>query len=442
MTVFEKARSLTFWLGDALKGNGVQKHFSDISFIMSSSNADQVESSLDSRLQAILSHSIITTGYYRGLDVTAGIDQFPVVDKNIIRNNEESFYSTQFEARDRLPVITSGSTGTPFKTYQNREKKWRNTADTIYFAKLAGYELGNKLYYFKIWSQLNSKSALTQFAQNIHPIDVLNLKANINDIINELNSNRSPVSFLGYSSAFEEMCKKLDGKNTLSKNLRINSIITMSEGLNPYTKSSGEKYFNCPVLSRYSNIENGILAQQTLAEQHEFTINKASYFIEIFDMEKDELVPDGSLGRVIVTDYFNKVMPMIRYDTGDLGIRGTRVIKGVEQKVLTRVEGRKLDVVYNTEGEVISSYLVYKNMWDYMEIEQYQFVQKGPKDYVLKVTIKEKFNREQQLTSEFKQYLGPDANFRIEYVDEIPLLQSGKRKKVKNEMLSGRSKDV
>jgi phenylacetate-CoA ligase len=42
------------------------------------------------------------------------------------------------------------------------------------------------------------------------------------------------------------------------------------------------------------------------------------------------------------------------------------------------------------------------------------------------------FTKEDKLVQEFKQYLGADANFSVEYVDEIPLLASGKRKKIAN----------
>lgn len=71
-------------------------------------------------------------------------------------------------------------------------------------------------------------------------------------------------------------------------------------------------------------------------------------------------------------------------------------------------------------------------MWQYTEINQYQLVQYGAKDYLFKVNMDGSFKRESQLIEEFKKFLGPDANFKVEYVDEIPLLASGKRKKIAN----------
>ncbi len=427
-------RHRLFWLNDAVRGGAVRKHLSDITELMTSSDSGLVDEQVRQRLEHILHHAQATTEFYRRVDVRSGLPGFPVIDKNTIRRNLSDFLSSTFQDHERIPAVTSGSTGTPFKVFHSKGKKQRNTADTIYFASLAGYTLGSKLYYFKIWSDYNKKSGLLQNMQNITPIDVLNLKANAERIIHKLNQNSSSVNFLGYVSAFETLCKYLDKSNTLSGKLKVNSIITMSESLNDYTKASAEKYFSCPVLSRYSNIENGIIAQQTIADKNLFVINRASYYVEILDEASDEPVPPGMPGRIVVTDYFNEVMPLIRYDTGDLGVMQEKVVGGILQFVFTRIDGRKLDQIYNTKGELISSYIVYKNMWKYTELEQYQFVQKDRRSYVFKVCIADTFEREQQLIDEFKVYLGADADFSVEYVKEIPLLKSGKRKKVVNEM--------
>lgn len=427
----EKLRNYFFWILDALRGFPVKNHLNDIKSTMDKGSVD-ID---DKKLINILKYACHTTTFYSKFDYKEGISNFPIIDKNLIRDDIDAFMSNQFTSKERIATITSGSTGTPFKTFQHKDKKYRNTADTLYFASLAGYQLGNKLYYFKIWSEYNKKSSLVQKTQNIVPIDVLNLKARAKDVIKEFNKNQSPISFLGYVSAFETLCKSLEKENNLTTTLKVASIITMSESLNEYTSKMGKYFFKCPVLSRYSNIENGILAQQTLDSDEYFLINRASYFVEIIDFESIEVLPYGNLGRIVVTDLYNKAMPLIRYDTGDLGIMDIKVINGIEYQVLTRIEGRKLDQIYNTKGELISSYIVYKNMWKYTEIEQYQFVQKNKNKYVFRITMDGMFNREKELKEEFLTYLGDDADFSIEYVKEIPLLASGKRRKVVNEFM-------
>ena len=186
-----------------------------------------------------------------------------------------------------------------------------------------------------------------------------------------------------------------------------------------------------PVYSRYSNLENGILAQQVPGSGHRYLVNTASYVLEIFKTDTDEPAAPGELGRIVVTDLYNYAMPMIRYDTGDMGVLSKEKDEA-GNSYLEIVEGRKLDLLYATDGTLVSSYIVYKNMWQYTEILQYQLVQYGAKDYLFKINMEGPFTKEEKLVQEFKQYLGADANFRVEYVDEIPLLASGKRKKIAN----------
>lgn len=433
MTFTENLRSLIFWGIDALKGSPVRMHLADIRATMETDDPEGSSRKQKLRLKHLLDHATSTTEFYSPYH-RQSLESFPVIDKNVIRERTSSFLSRSFQERDRIPAITSGSTGTPFKTYQSRDKRQRNTADTIYFAREGGYELGNKLFYFKIWSDFNRKPSWLQKLQNIVPVDVLNLKTNARIIVDRLNEEQNAVSFLGYVSAFETLGKTIENDQTIILKTRVNSVITMSEGITEYTRKLGERFFGCVVLSRYSNIENGILAQQTLKDPDNFTVNTSSYFVEILALEEDVPVSMGSLGRIVVTDYFNEVMPLIRYDTGDIGVMEEKWEGSCRRLVLTRIEGRKLDQIYNTNGALISSYIVYKNMWKYTELEQYQFIQKGPKEYRFKICMSGTFTREAELVAEFKEYLGADADFKVEYEREIPLLASGKRKKVMNEM--------
>lgn len=234
---------------------------------------------------------------------------------------------------------------------------------------------------------------------------------------------------LGYVSALEQVVAYCEKYGIEDLGAKFSSVITMSESLNIETKEKLQKLFKCPVVSRYINLENGIIAQQEVNGDGSFLINTASYYVEILDLEKDEVLPEGQKGRIVVTDLYNYAMPMIRYDTGDIGSMYT---SQDGRKYLKTVEGRKLDVLYDTKGNIVSSYIMYKNMWKYTEISQYQLIQTGEKDYLFKINCPNGFNKESQLVAEFKEYLGQDANFQVEYVTEIPLLNSGKRRKTVN----------
>lgn len=427
MKFFEKLRKFVFFIKDKLEGNKVKIHLEELTDDKNYKNAQK-------NLFNLLDYAQKNTKFYSGIKSSNCIESYPVINKVIIKENEEYFFSKCFKKNELVRTVTSGSTGTPFVSYQDKFKKNRNTADTLHFAKLAGYELGGKLYYLKIWSKINEKSNFIKKIQNIETIDVLNLEKNVVQIINNINKNTSPINFIGYVSAFETICGWLERNKSHCIEAKIDSIITMSEGLSEESRVMIQKHFKCQVFSRYSNIENGIIAQQTPGSGSDFLINTASYYVEILNFENDNPVPQGKLGRIIVTDLFNKAMPLIRYDTGDVGAVKLKITDGVEHKYFTTVGGRKLDQIYNTKGELISSYIVYKNMWSYTEIEQYQLIQIESGKYIFKICINEHFYKEEKLINQFKEYLGKDAVFQVEYVKEIPLLDSGKRKKVVNLM--------
>lgn len=426
-------RKSIFWSLDMAKGSPVKKAYHTVDKVIADPTSPDSSQMRATALREILKHACSTTEFYKNIQAIDDISQFPLINKSIIKENLDSFLSSAFSKEDLYPAITSGSTGTPFKTFQTKEKKLRTSADTIYFAGLAGFEVGHELHYFKIWSDYNKKNAVLSWMQNIYQIDVIKLSdAVLEKAVNDLTRNNAPKGILGYSSALEQLCMFLDRRKSAPLKANVRSIISMSESLNQYTRDALYRYFAVTACSRYSNIENGILAQQTPTSAGKYKINTASFYVEIFDLHKNVVAKPGELGRIVVTDLCNYATPLIRYDTGDIGSMPLKDDNTIDREYLAHVEGRKLDLLYDTKGDLISSFIMYKNMWQYPEITQYQLIQEDEKRYVFKVNAPENFQHEAKLMKEFKQYLGEEADFTIEYVKEIPLLSSGKRKKMVN----------
>lgn len=424
MTSMINWRKIIFDLSEVLNGSKIKSHYTAISEYFSDSKNDNTSLSL------LLQHAVNNVAYYNDFNHYE-IKLLPVVNKTIIRANFDQFQAKNFVDQPKINMTTSGSTGTPFTVYQDLNKKARNHTDTLFFANLAGYELGHRLLYFKIWAKEKMSHPFLYWMQNIVPIDVIKLDDSvIRKILEDIKEYAGQVhSVLGYVSALEQVATYCEKHRMEDLGVEFSSVITMSESLSFETKEKLQKLFKCPAVSRYSNLENGIIAQQEVMGDGSFLINTASYYVEILDLEKDEVLLEGQKGRIVVTDLYNYAMPMIRYDTGDIGSMYT---SPDGKKYLKTVEGRKLDVLYDTQGNIISSYIMYKNMWKYTEISQYQLIQAGEKDYLFKINCPTSFEKELELVSEFKEYLGQDANFQVEYVTEIPLLNSGKRRKTVN----------
>jgi phenylacetate-CoA ligase len=430
MRIFEKIRNTAFWSVDRLRGGSIQKHFREIRFEIENHDSLRALEYRETCLDNILNHATTNTTFYSGYQGFESLSDFPVIDKNTVINNFDSLKSiTHLNAR-YFEVSTSGSTGIPFRLHQDENKKSRNTADTIYFAKIANYDIGNRFVYLRDWDYQSRKNKLSYVLRNIRRINSNHFDEEIlYRFIDLLQKDRySSVNIMGYPSAFEVILDYLDETSPELQFDNVLSIIAIAEALDPKTKMRLSQYFNCPIVSRYSNNELGILAQQNIGDS-EFMFNSASYLVEILKLDENVPVTPGETGRIVVTDYFNYCMPMIRYDTGDLGIISPE--KGLP--FLSSVEGRKMDMIYGTNGDMVSPHN-FAFLAKYRGLKQYQFVQKGEKDYLCKLNVVGiSPSEEEKVETNLKKLLGEDAEIHFEYVDEIPLLSSGKRKKVANE---------
>ncbi|QLG46971.1 phenylacetate--CoA ligase family protein [Costertonia aggregata] len=431
-------RSKLFWFVDAIKGGKISEHYKEIAFINSQkNNFSSVSHTRNKLIGDILNHAASTTPYYKDFKQNEALSNFPVIKKTIVQENFEAFKSTVYLDRPKFKVATSGSTGVPFFLYQDQNKKNRNTADTIFFLKKAGYEVGQRLYDIEVWRNINMMTPLKAWMKNLVYVDISKFNdADIDLFIANLKKDTSPKNLVGFASAFENICQHLDkiGSKPFT-NLKIASIIAISEHLNDYVKSSMKKYFNANVVSRYSNEEIGIIAQQIPgAKKTDFQINWASYHLEILKMDSDRPAEPNEKGRIVITDLFNYCMPMIRYDTGDIASFDTLLAEDAPFPKLTSVEGRKMDSVFNTNGEAISPFLIYTKFYPFYHlIKQYQFIQVKEKKYLIKLnTHTGSFEHRDALIQSFQEDFGNDAVIALEMVDEIPPLSSGKRKKVVN----------
>lgn len=423
-------RSIVFFIKDFLTQNStVRKNLLELK------NHFQIEENKTNEslvLENLLQYTQNNIPYYKD-KIFKDFQDFPVIDKTTIKNNLELFISSKYKLSDLYKVSTSGSTGTPFSSYQDKSKKNRNTADSIYFGSKVGYNLGEKLFYIKLWNKINKKSFIQRFFQNITQVDVTYQSSFEieRDLIVKIHDSNKNFHLLAYASYYDALLDYLKKKNSNFKNLK--SAIAMSEALSLNTQKQFFKCTGLNIYSRYSNIENGIIAQQTPESGDYFLVNTASYKIEILKQDQDIPVIEGELGRIVVTDLYNYGMPFIRYDTGDLG----KLKYDKEKKIcyLIEISGRKLDLVYDTKGRSVSSLTINNNMLMFPEIKQYQFIQKTKTNYMFCLNVDDTpYERENELKIFFRNIFGLDSTISIKYINEIPMLSSGKRKQVVNEM--------
>ena len=160
-------------------------------------------------------------------------------------------------------------------------------------------------------------------------------------------------------------------------------------------------------------------------------MNRADYFTEVLMLDSDEPAQLGEIGRIVITDLWNYAMPMIRYDTGDVGawVR----YQGTERLAIGNFGGRSVDMIFNAAGETVSPHSISTAMWAYKNVQQYQFAQIGKGQYEMRLNAVSAVN-EEQLIADLKKVVGEEATIALKYYDEIPVLASGKRRYIVNEV--------
>ena len=237
---------------------------------------------------------------------------------------------------------------------------------------------------------------------------------------------KKPRIVFSYSSTLVELAKYIGRTGIPKSGFSTKSVLTGGEGLSDENRKLLEKVFGCTVYRRYSDMELGILGQD-MGNGSEYILNWGSYYFETLKINSDEPTAPGEAGRIVITDLFNYAFPMIRYDTGDLGVLDDS--NPNEFPKLKEIYGRVRDCVYATDGRLISPAKVSVMMWGSESVKQWQFIQETKNDYVLKLNCDKKIE-EQVYIEKFKSLLGADAGITVQFVDEIPVTSSNKRRAV------------
>lgn len=435
MKLMNYLRKKAFWTLDKLRGQQIKRGYRSIKKIDLMDSSDPYIKKYQNKVWLELkNHACNTTEFYKEFRDKNFIE-FPVISKNDIKENQGKFMSRKFSQDDLIQMSTSGSTGTPFVCYQDVNKKKRVNAEIIYYSEKVGYEVGKNLSYIRTVVKQNKKSEFRQFLQNQTLLQCEKLNdEGIRELIRKLEevSKNGSITLLAYASTYTTI-KDYAKRNGIKSfaNCHIGGVISGSEMLYDSTREAIKKLFKTEVISRYSNEENGVIGQDE-GINNNFTVNEADYLVEILD-DDGQRVPDGTLGRIVVTDFFNYAMPMIRYDTGDMGAIVTKLVNGREKKVICNFSGRKVDLIYDTSSNALSPHVITNAMWSFPDIKQFQFIQKGKNNYLLKLNLDGNFQRSAEIIETLKNILGDKACIDIEKVEEIPVLASGKRRYIVNE---------
>lgn len=314
---------------------------------------------------------------------------------------------------------------------QNKDKINHNTAGGIFLGAAAGYYIGMKEAFIRVWVNNVKKSKFRLIQENLIMMDSSRMDDEALKKMVETIIKKKVKCLVGYSSALGELSRYIDESSVDSSNFSVRAIIPISEAMPDLVRRRMEQQFSCPVQAWYSNEENGIMGLQN-KEDGGYRIDTESYYYEILKMDSDEPAEPGELGRIVITDLYNYAFPILRYDNGDTAVAHKKEKNGKYMLYLDELYGRRSDLIYDCEGKAVTPYIITNNLWDISGVKQYRFIQEDIKKYTIWLNGNQEEMDQEEILSRIKPYLGEEAEIQVEFVEEIPVLASGKRKYIEN----------
>lgn len=407
-----------FWRQDLIKGGVIYNQYEEIKRVLREKDIKWNQKQLEN----IKKHAISQTEFYKDYKIT---DKFPIVNKMLLTDNCDAFKAKGGFQKPIHTSSTSGSTGTPFSVIQDYKKRKRTIADLKVFGEFCDYPSHERMIFFRVLNAKLKRTPEQEEEENIYYIDSSDLGSEHLEEMKRTILDKKPRIIFSYSSTLVELAKYIE-KTGIPDKFAMKSVLTAGEGLSDENRHLLEKVFGCTVYRRYSDMEMGILGQDS-GGGREYFLNWGSYHFECLKLNSDEPVVAGEVGRIVVTDLFNYAFPMIRYDTGDLGIMDYGA-EG-EWPKLKEIYGRVRDCVYTVNGELISPAKISVMMWGATGVKQWQFIQEDKQHYKLKLNCEKNIQVDDYILK-FKKILGESAEIEIEFVDEIPVTSSNKRRAV------------
>lgn len=327
-------------------------------------------------------------------------------------------------------MSTGGSTGIPLKFYRDQQCLYERKAQEYYFDSILGWDIGVKTAYFV---------SASHYVKSTNRI-----KAVIRNLTNERMLRFDPHNITEeymyeYTRDFNRFCPDFikSFPNSLyiyarfldDKNLQINQVpIVTCTGENLYQQQIElfRKVFNCDVIEKYASHECGVVCCECSFHKglHVFT---EGVYVEILDNNNEPVKP-GEIGKIIITDLFNKGFPLIRYDIGDLAVQGdnTQCDCGSYLPRIRKIIGRDRDILIDYKGNPKPGYLLVEIINKYNIDCQFQILQDSRDKLLVKLTKTIDHQYKTALESEFKEIMGGNIDIKFEFHSSIDRDPSGK----------------
>jgi phenylacetate-CoA ligase len=402
-------------------------------------------------LRRLVRHAYQHTAHYRSVmderglrpeDITSIEDlaMLPLLDRDTVRATMDTRLASA-GPRVEIKKSTSGTTGEPIVVQYNAESRYWRDATRWRGYGWAGYRIGMRALHFwgagpppsswlhrrKIWLDRRFKRDLYVDCTPRGEEALMSAIAQLREY--------DPQVIVAYAAGAGALARFVNEQKLRTwKNI---PVLVGAERLWPQDREAILEAFG-PAFETYGCREVMLIASE--CEHHRgMHTSMEAMIVEIIVRAPDgsaRPARPGETGEVVVTDLHNLACPMIRYLNGDLAVAHEDGVCTCGRSLprIGPIEGRTTETLRDGRGNAVSG-LVFNVLFGVMDqvAKKFQVVQRLDGSVVMKIVPQvgtQLPDENHRAIYAFADKYLPDAAFKIEYVEDIPLTAAGKRKVV------------
>lgn len=359
------------------------------------------------------------------------LEKLPVLTKEEVISNFDKLIARNIPLKEQKKRFhlrcTSGSTGKPMFCYDDDKYHFINLAIDQWWKKRSNIDSASR--YISLWSKPFVEKNIRDiklYEPYYMRLSLSNMPQSIDRLEEHLKLIKAfkPVYIRGSPSFLYALA--CYGQNKGFNNIHFRVFYSYYENLYQYQKEVIEGQFQCEIFRWYATEECSIIAIE--CNKHAgMHIESRKGVLEIID-EAGNVMPYGKRGRIIYTRFNNFVMPLIRYELGDIGIISDKqCLCGMQLPLLESLDGRTGEIIKYRDKHIYPATLSLV-LERSKNIKECQFIQEV-EDKITVLIVKRKGYSEkdsQQLIKYLKKIIDDSINIEICFVDYIPSSKMGK----------------
>lgn len=393
-------------------------------------SAEQLREYQDSQLQKMIHHCYDNVPYYRNLfekhnltpdDIKTKTDlaKLPITTKAEMIANFDALTAKNKDEFNPIIMSTSGTTGTPFKFYQDEKNILYERAFVLRYFGMSGMRPNDLLAILRSYVPEKGQPLWKRYGSWIYFSAYDMTPENMRKYYEKIKNMK--IKYLrGYPTSVFAFAKFIRDEGL---DLKLNGVFTSSETLFDNYRDMVREAFGCEVYDLYGSGEHVAFLDQCHIDGQTYYHENPEYSVtELVDDKGNPVTEEGAQGRVVGTSLHSFSMPFLRYQISDYAVFTKEKCPCGKPLIAKKILGRVDDYLTTPNGKIVSAVNFYTVFYKTPHVSQFQIIQNTLEDVDINIVVEDQFDQEieAKLLENLYSRLDRSMSIHINRIKEIP----------------------